>query len=376
MSDDKSTGHDQHDAAVPLLYDPAFETPEKDENDTAREMVETMHKISSIVHKDEGHAFRSVHAKSHGLLFATMTVSDTLPAMLAQGAFAKPGKYSVAMRFSTVPGDLLDDNVSTPRGLAIKIVGVEGERIAGTEGHKTQDFLMVNGPVFGSPTAKKFLANLKLLAATTDKAPGLKKAFSAVLQGVEAAVEKLGGESPTIVSMGGHPETNILGETFFTQVPVLFGPYMAKLSIVPVSPELTALTKAPVDMKDRPNALREETVKHFSANGGTWELRVQLCTDLDTMPIEDASVRWPEEQSPFVTVATIRAEPQTAWSEARSVAVDDGLSFSPWHSLAAHRPIGSIMRVRKAAYEMAAKFRSEHNSKKTSEPETLDGLPE
>jgi hypothetical protein len=155
---------------------------------------------------------------------------------------------------------------------------------------------------------------------------------------------------------------------------MLYGPYMAKLQVVPVAPELTALTNAPLDMKDRPNAIRDAVVEHFAASGGTWEVRVQLCTDLEAMPIEDASVVWPEDRSPYVTVARLVAQPQPAWSEARAAAIDDGMSFSPWHSLAAHRPIGSIMRVRKAAYEMAAQFRSTHNATRVTEPTNLDSI--
>ncbi len=361
--------------ADPLRYEPSFEALEDDEAETSRDIADTLHKISETVQRDEGHAYRSVHAKSHGLIVADMEVMSGLAPVLAQGAFAKPGHFPVVMRLSTTPGDLLDDNVSTPRGMALKIVGVEGERLPGTEGQVTQDFLMVNGPVFSVAQARKFLRSLKLLAPTTDKAPRLKKALSAALRGLEAVIEKAGGESATLKGLGGHPETNILGETFFTQVPVLYGPYMAKLSLAPVSPELTALTNAPVDMKDRPDALRDTVVEHFAQHGGTWELRVQLCTDIETMPIEDSSVEWPQALSPFVAVARITAAPQVAWSDARATAVDDGMAFSPWHALAAHRPIGSIMRVRKAAYEMAAGFRSQHNLTQVREPDRLDSLP-
>ncbi|MES2529833.1 MAG: catalase family protein [Pseudomonadota bacterium] len=362
---------------VPISYEPAFEQFEQDEAETGRQLREAMRKISETVHRDEGHAYRSVHAKSHGLLYARLTVLPGLPLVFAQGAFSQPGEYPVAMRFSTLPGDLLDDSVSTPRGLAIKVVGIQGERLEGSEGHTTQDFLMVNGPAFSAPTAKKFLRTLKLLAATTDKAPGLKKVLAATLRGLETLVEKAGVESATLKSLGGHPETNVLGETFYTQVPMLYGPYMAKLSIAPVSPELTALTDAPVQIdSEHPDGLREAVVSHFANRGGSWELRVQLCTDMEKMPIEDASVVWPEDESPYVAVARIDALPQVAWSAARSIAVDDGMSFSPWHGLAAHRPIGSVMRVRKAAYEMAARFRSEHNPTPATEPHDLDGLPE
>ena len=94
------------------------------------------------------------------------------------------------------------------------------------------------------------------------------------------------------------------------------------------------------------------------------------------MPIEDPTVECPENERPYVSVARVIAMPQVAWSDSRSTAVGDGMSFSPWHALAAHRPIGSIMRVRKASYEMAAAFRSEHNHTKVRDPERMDSLPD
>lgn len=358
----------------PVLYTPDCERPEPDEAETGREMNETLHRIAEIVRRDTGHAYRSVHAKGHGIVFGELKVLPGLPPALAQGAFAAPGRLPVVLRFSTSPGDLLDDSISTPRGVAVKIVGVAGERLPGTESDVTQDFLLVNAPAFAAPNAKKFLGNLKLLAGTTDKAPGAKKVLSAALRGLESLLEKAGGQSGTLKSLGGHPETNILGETFYSQVPMRWGPYMAKLSVAPVSPELVALKDAPLEA-DRPNALREAVLAHFAQGGGVWEVRAQLCTNLETMPVEDASVEWPESESPYVAVARIVAGPQVTWSDARVKAVDDGMSFSAWHSLAAHRPIGSIMRVRKAAYEMAAAFRSEHNPVKVVEPQRLESLP-
>jgi hypothetical protein len=360
----------------PLLYEPAYEVTEENEIEIQKELVETLHRISETTFKDCGHATRSVHAKSHGLLHGEFRVLDGLAPMFAQGIFAKPGKLPVVMRLSTIPGDILDDSVSTPRGLAIKIVGVEGSRLDGTADAVTQDFIAVNGaPAFATPGAKKFLSSLKLVAVTTDKAPALKKALSAVLRGTEKIIEAVGGKSGTITAMGGHPETHILGETFFSQVPILFGPYMAKISIVPVSPELTKLTDTPLDVNGKPNGLRDAVIEFFSQTSAEWELRVQLCTDLEAMPIEDASVIWPENLSPYVAVARITAQPQAAWNLALSHAVDDGMSFSPWHGITAHRPIGSIMRIRKAAYEMSSKFRAEHNGREIIEPENLDDFP-
>ncbi|CAN5137898.1 catalase family protein [soil metagenome] len=360
----------------PVRYEASFETLADDEAEVTQGLIDALHKIAEKVDKDEGHAFRGVHAKSHGLLFAELVVEDVLPLAQAQGVFAKPGRYPAVIRLSTPPGDLLDDKVSTPRGFAIKIIGVEGRRLPGSEGDVTQDFVMINGPTFSAPTPGKFLKNLKLLATTTDVAPGLKKALSATLRGVESLVEKTGHKSSTLISMGGHPETNILGETFYSAAALRHGDYMAKLSVAPVSPELVALTNQPVDLDDKPDGIREAVIAHFARHGGTWELRAQLCTDIDAMPIEDATVQWDEAKSPYVTVARIVAPPQPAWSAARSRAVDDGMAFSPWHGLSAHQPIGSIMRVRKAVYEASIKFRSAHNGVTIEEPKALTGLPD
>ena len=143
------------------------------------------------------------------------------------------------------------------------------------------------------------------------------------------------------------------------------------MAVVPVSAGLTALTEKPLKINGVPNALRESMIAFFATNGGEWELRAQLRSDAHEMPIEDAAKAWPEDKSNYVTVARIVARPQTAWSEARSEAVDDHMMFRPWHGLAAHRPLGGVMRVRKAAYEAGRRFRAEHNGKSIAEPTTV-----
>ena len=346
---------------APLRFEPSFEQIPADEVETTRELVETMRSIAEKTSKDYGHAVRSVHAKSHGLLDAELSVLDGLPFELAQGVFSRPGTFDITMRFSTNPGDVLDDNISTPRGLAIKIDGVAGERLPGSEDRASQDFVLINAPAFIAATPKEFLSSLKMLAKTTDRMPGGKKVLSAVLRGTEHVIEAVGGESGTIKSLGGHPKTHILGETFYTCAPLMYGPYFAKLSIVPVSPELAALADSTIDMHDRPNALRDAVNAFFASNSGEWEVRVQLATSIDRMPVEDASVVWPEDESPYIVVATIRASRQAAWTEDRSKQIDDGLLFSPWNGIVGHRPIGGVMRARKPAYEMSSEFRGAFN---------------
>jgi len=360
--------------STPVLYDLSVEAPEENEAAIDKDILDTLRKISETTLTGTAGPFRSVHAKSHGLLYGKLTIAEGLPEALAQGLFSWAQTYPVIMRLSTTPGDILDDSISTPRGLAVKILGVRGERVAGSQGDTTQDFVLVNGPVFNAPNAGGFLRSLKLLEPTTNKMEGLKKLTSAVARGAEAVIEAAGGQSPTLTSLGGQQEHHILGESFYSQTPILYGKYIAKIGIFPVSPELTALTKKPLTNNGEPNMLRNVVVDFFLNNSATWEVRVQLCMNLETMPVEDASVAWPEDESPYVTVATLTAAAQDPWTVEKIGAIDEGLSFSPWHALAAHRPLGSVNRARKAAYAMSAKFRAEHQGRDIREPISIDEL--
>ena len=167
----------------------------------------------------------------------------------------------------------------------------------------------------------------------------------------------------------------MLGETYYSQVPLRYGDYMAKLSIAPVSPGLRALTDAKVDLDDRPDGLRAAVVAFFAGEGGEWELRAQLCTT-STHADRGRVGRWPEDESPYVTVAPSRRR-AAAGVDRRTLpaVVDDRLAFSPWHGIAAHRPLGSVNRARKPAYEMSKRFRAEHNGVAIDEPAKDVTLP-
>jgi hypothetical protein len=317
---------------------------------------------------------RAVHAKAHGIARGTLTVAANLPPELAQGIFATPGAHEAVIRISTNAGDILDDSVSLPRGLALKILDVAGDRLPGSEGATTQDFIMVNGPAFSAPDAKAFLKNLKLLAKTTDRFEGVKKAMSHTFRVVESALEAVGGQSATLQTLGGATPVHPLGETYYSQTPLRYGEHIAKVALFPVSPALTQLTGDTVNIDARPDALREVVREVLIEQGGTWELRVQLNTDLEKMPVEDASVVWDEKASPFVTVATLDVPPQLSWNTGETERTDDALSYSIWHGVTAHQPLGGVNRARKETYELSAKFRGSFNGCPMHEPARLAEL--
>ena len=144
-----------------LSYSPSVEQPEPDESSTFEQLSATMQHITRTMAAHYRHAYRPVHAKSHGVLVGTLQVCSNLPEPLAQGLFAAPASYPAILRFSTNPGDLLADSVSSPRGLAIKVLDVKGYMLPSHAGQTTQDFVCVNAKAFGVPNPAGFLKQLK-----------------------------------------------------------------------------------------------------------------------------------------------------------------------------------------------------------------------
>ncbi|MDI9274747.1 catalase family protein [Stenotrophomonas sp. PFBMAA-4] len=352
----------------PVPFHAGMEQPEADEAETIDALRDVFLDMARTVAAAEGHAHRAVHAKGQALLKGKLQIADNLPEELAHGLFAAPGAYEAVVRFSSPPAEQLPDTVSTPRAIALKILGVPGERVSESEEQHSQDFLMVNGPAFTSPGPKGFLRSTKLLAATTERMPRTKAVISAALRGGERLLEAAGGGSGKIKGMGGEPQTHPMGETFFSQVPFRFGPYVAKFCLRPVSATLQSLSGAPVENSEDS---QRDAIQDALASGRTelvWELCAQLCRDEQTMPIEDASVEWPQEQSPFIAVATLHVPPQVSWDDAESPGIEDRLAFSPWHALQAHRPLGALNRARRVVMAASRAHRSQHNGCPLHEP--------
>ncbi len=371
---------DQQPARPYLPYTPAVEQPAPDEHVIFDELSRTMQHITRTMASRYRHAYRPVHAKSHGVLVGTLEIPAGLPEHLAQGLFAQPGSYPVILRFSTNPGDLLADNVSSPRGLAIKILNVAGETVPNHTGNSTQDIVCVNADAFSAPDPAGFLKQIKLFDKNLDVSEGVKHAVSLTARAVNATIGVVGLHSATLEGVGA-PAVHILGESFTTVTPVRFGSYIARLGIAPASENLRKLTGESVDLSDNYNALEELIKKFFRHETAVWEIKAQLAlapdpdSKHDAFPIEDASKAWPADKSPWQTIARLIVAPQNTYSDDRQRFVDEQLSFSPWHALAAHQPLGGIMRSRLKAYEEAAKYRAIRNGHPHIEPTSIDQIP-
>ena len=128
---------------------PGVETIKSNEQETAEKIGETMNKMQQHNFDQHRHAFRATHVKTQGIVKGKLTVMPNLPNHLRQGLFKTPVKmYDVAARYASEPVFLQADHEPGPRGLGLRVFGVEGERLAGADPDaRTQDFFFNNAPM-------------------------------------------------------------------------------------------------------------------------------------------------------------------------------------------------------------------------------------
>ncbi len=338
MKPEQPTPPTQPSFASPLRYAPEVEQVPADEAETIVKIGQMMVGMAETVQQRHGKAMRATHSKATGLLKGELVVAGDLPAELAQGMFARPGRYDVLVRYSQGPSNPVPDRASGQRGMALKVLGVEGPRVAGSRELTTQDWVLAPDPAFANATPNSFLLSFKLGASHTPSLPDeVIIGASYAARGVEAVLEAVGQENGTLKLLG-RPPLHPVSHPYYSQAAVRYGDYIAKVAAFPTDETLAAVGNPHVDTSQDPDAFRSAMVAFFQRQGAAFDLRVQLCTDLAAMPIEDASAVWPEAQSPFHTVARLTLPVQDAFSDGRFRYFEQRLAFNPIHGLDAHRP--------------------------------------
>ena len=77
----------------------------------------------------------------------------------------------------------------------------------------------------------------------------------------------------------------------------------------------------------------------------------------DASLIENATTTWPDELAGYDNVARITIPVPQQPDTQQAINDCEKLAFTPWHSLAAHRPIGGINRLRQKVYDSSAEHR-------------------
>jgi len=301
-------------------------------------------------HYLRGGYLRAGNTKTHGMVRATFDVLPGLRPELAVGVFAKPGSYRAWVRFGG-PGPLSppdpDDNGLLSIG--IKIIGVPGPKLLDDEQH-TQDFVGISAPTFTTPDVR---ANLQLQRQVGRGTP------------LFYFINPFDSHIGDMIMQGLYSKLNTspLEVRYFSCVPYLYGANRAiQYSIKPCLPERT-----PVPNPPGPEYLRDAIVKRLSESDWEFDFMVQFQTDAHRMPIENASVRWPESLSPYEVVAKVRL-PKQRFDSPAQFAFAGNLSFNPWHCIAEHRPLGNLNRARRDIYYALSRLRQKMNSQPHIEP--------
>lgn len=303
---------------------------------------------------------RDAHPKAHGCVRAEFRVEPDVPDKLRHGLFQTPKNYDAWIRFSAGSPYIQNDSRPDIHGMAIKLLGVPGQKLLEDERTATtQDFLLANNPVY-------FIRDL----------PDYARFASAVAK--SKLVRFFFGWNPNkwrirelwiLIMANLHRVTNPLTVRYWSQTPYALGPRVIKFSTRPLCPsaQMHATTTGP-------NFLQDAMATLLQASDVNFDFLVQLQTDLRTMPIDDATVLWNERESPFHKVASVYI-PKQNFTSADQMAFGENLSFTPWHALPEHRPLGGINRARLSVYQSVSRMRHDRNRAVRQEPTSLELPP-
>lgn len=285
--------------------------------------------------KRDGKVMRFNQGKSLGCFNADFEVPNDLPAELQQGLFAQPGRYRARLRFASA--STFDDQEKDLRGMSIKVLDVPGNSLSGDDGE--QDFLLNSYPALFVDTPETFYKFIQ--ASYRDER------IKFFINPLDSHLNSL-----WILYKARDNHSSPFDIPYWSTTPFAFGAEPAvKYSAKPCS---TISSELPGSLSE--NYLRDAMQQHLATAPACFDFMVQFQTNGSDMPIEDASVTWDEDDSPFQTVARINIKAQDFASPA-ALAECENIAFNPWQSLPQHEPLGRMNQVRNKVYSIVSGYR-------------------
>jgi prostaglandin-endoperoxide synthase 2 len=305
---------------------------------------------------------RGQHPKHHGCVRADFVIEPDLPPEWKLGLFREGRTIPALIRFSN--GRSWDDRKGDIHGMAIKLLGVEGEKVLESERDApTHDFVLADHPAF-------FIRDLAGYVTFSAAVSGARTSW---LGKIAFVIKVLFSWNPPWkhlrAALGKKPDSP-LRVRYWSQTPYRFDRSAVKYS---ARPDLTLVPPPPPPPSDSKDRLREAMSAHLSRDEARFDFLIQLQTDPVAMPINDPTVAWDEAKSPYRKVATIRI-PRQEFDTPAAMEFCENLSFTPWHCLPLHCPLGAINRARRAVYEAVSGRRHELNRVPRREPSLEDVL--
>src|SRR5262245_4659531 len=146
-----------------VRYSPQMETLDPDLDRLLEQIIAFWEKKvrESPVAEGSGRAVRGAHAKTYGVARAEVQLLRNVPPAYAQGIYARPGRHSALIRFSSASNHLeADAMLGGVLGLAMKIFDVPGSKLVEDEPDSaTFDLVLENNPIFIANTKVRWTLN-------------------------------------------------------------------------------------------------------------------------------------------------------------------------------------------------------------------------
>lgn len=282
---------------------------------------------------------RGLHRKQLTAARGQLQVLGDLPAFASHGLFAQPGQYDVRVRLSNGGMDKTSDRKPDIRGFSFSVLGVQGDSALGNGPAKSQDFTLINQEKFAFPQSGEFV---DFVVAASHGGGALIK-FLVQRHGLLGAAKQIAKTVKTF----GRPFGGFAAHAVHSAAPIACGPYAVRVRLVPHVANGAPVTQVQDDWNAEFSArLRQQDLQ--------WDLQLQPFVDEATTPIEDASVDWP---TPYTTAARLTLPRQDPAADPTLAEQVEAAVFDPWQALAAHRPLGDVMRARKVVYFESQKGR-------------------
>jgi hypothetical protein len=251
----------------------------------------------------------------------------------------------------------LSSRLPDARGMAIKLIGVDGPKLLDDE-RETQDFVMANNPSFFVDDLSRYKNSLVKFHSG-----GYLRQFLAIRE------LKL-REIVRAVRVNGTWITNPLFCQYWSMTAYRLGidaeRIAIKFSVKPRIEKPPTLGARVAAVLDPHFSLKKNMQGVLSSRAMQFDFFIQRYVDHRT-PVEDTLTEWEESVSLPIHMATITI-PAQDFSSASRGQLCENLSFNPWHCLPEHRPLGAVNRVRKTIYREMSKHRHELNLTPLSEP--------
>ncbi len=286
-------------------------------------------------------AERAVFRKQHGIAYGNFVINKDIDESFKQGIFAGDS-YECVIRFSSDTTPTSPDIHST-LGVGLKLFGVEGPKLLG-EGTNA-DFIFQNIDRFFASDANQMCSFTS--AGVIDK-------------DYDSYINKH-PELGEILKAMTKEEASVLSAKYWAILPFKLGDnQIVKYRLVPEN----TYKGVPFDEN---NYLAIDLERRLLKEETTFRFEIQLRTNDETMPLDDAQVVWNEEESPYICIAKLHIPKQDV-ANIGQAEFGTNLAFNIWRILPEHEPLGSIAAVRKVVYAASAEVRHQANGQQLQEP--------